>query len=253
MKVSVITAVFNRGSVVADAVASLYNQKFVNFEHIVVDGRSSDNTISAINSASDERTLIKSEPDDGVCDAFNKGVARCRGDIIGFLHSDDFFADDEVLLSISQAFESSQCDLAYGNLDYVSKDNPAKVIRHWRSGEFTPQSLGKGWMPPHPTVFVSRQFLEHIGGFNCSYKIACDYDHLIRCLTQPGVRVHYIPRTLVKMRVGGLSNGSIRHILSKSFEDYKIIKRHKIYLISPIFTLILKNISKISQFKKKKT
>lgn len=248
MKVSVITAVFNRGSVVADAVVSLYNQKFGNFEHIVVDGGSNDNTISAITSVSDERTLIKSEQDNGVCDAFNKGFSRCQGDVIGFLHSDDFFADDEALLSVQQAFESSQCDIAYGDLDYVSKEDPSRVIRHWRSGKFTPQSLRNGWMPPHPTVFISRQFLERIGGFDCSYKIACDYDHLVRCLTQPQVRVHYIPRTLVKMRVGGISNGSFRHILRKSFEDYKIIRRNKIYFISPILTLIMKNIRKIGQF-----
>lgn len=248
MKVSVITAVFNRGSVVADAVASLYNQKFGNFEHIVVDGGSSDNTISVITGASDERTLIKSEPDNGVCDAFNKGFSRCQGDVIGFLHSDDFFADDEVLLSVHQAFQSSQCDIAYGDLDYVSNQDPTRVIRHWRSGNFTSKSLGNGWMPPHPTVFISRQFLERIGGFDCSYKISCDYDHLVRCLTQTGVRVHYIPRTLVKMRVGGVSNGSVRHVLRKSFEDYKIIKKNKIYFISPISTLIKKNARKIHQF-----
>ncbi|TAF37769.1 MAG: glycosyltransferase, partial [Alphaproteobacteria bacterium] len=224
------------------------NQKFGDFEHIVVDGGSSDNTIFAIAGASDERTLIKSEPDNGVCDAFNKGISRCQGDVIGFLHSDDFFADDEVLLRVNQAFESSQCDIAYGDLDYVSKDDPDKVIRHWRSGEFTPQSLGRGWMPPHPTVFISRQFLKRVGGFDCSYKIACDYDHLIRCLTEPGVRVHYIQRTLVKMRVGGLSNGSFPRIFSKSCEDYRVIKKNKIYFWAPILTLILKNMRKISQF-----
>ena len=248
MKISIITATFNREAVIGHSVSSLYSQTYHDFEHLVVDGASTDNTLQLINAYTDDRTVMVSEPDNGVCDAFNKGLARASGDIVGFLHSDDFFADENALERVASTFKECGCDLVYGDLDYVSSSDPTKIIRHWRAGIFSRRALQLGWMPPHPTVFVTRELLNLIGQFDCRYKISCDYDFLVRCLTMNGIRAQYIQGTLVKMRLGGVSNGSLRRILLKSSEDFKIMKRHNLRLGSPLFTLLFKNFRKFSQF-----
>jgi glycosyltransferase len=248
MKISIITAAYNREAVIGDSVRSLYAQTFKEFEHLVVDGASVDNTLQVIKSESDDRTVAVSEPDKGVCDAFNKGLSRATGDIVGFLHSDDFFADENALDAVAGVFTDKECDLVFGDLDYVSSSDPSRVVRHWRAGVFSREALKYGWMPPHPTVFITRNLLKTIGQFDCNYKIACDYDFLMKCLTQEGIKVHYIPKTLVKMRLGGVSNGSFKRIFVKTLEDYQVIKRHKIGLFGAFPTLFLKNIRKVSQF-----
>jgi glycosyltransferase len=249
MRISIITAAFNREAVIGDAIRSLYAQTHREFEHVVVDGASTDNTLQIVSALSDNRTVAVSEPDQGVCDAFNKGLARASGEIVGFLHSDDFFADENVLALIANAFQQSNCDLVYGDLDYVSRSDPAKIVRHWRSGTFSQRALKFGWMPPHPTVFVTRDLLNRIGKFNCHYKISCDYDWLMKCLTEDGIKVSYIPKTLVKMRLGGVSNGSLRRIFIKSSEDFVILRRNNVGLLGSIIALVSKNIRKINQFR----
>ena len=253
MKISIITASYNREAFIGDSIRSLYVQTFQDFEHLVVDGASKDKTLEIVKSVSDSRTVAISEPDKGVCDAFNKGLSRATGDIIGFLHSDDFFADENTLQIVADTFADKQCDLVFGDLDYVSSADPGRVVRHWRAGVFSKEALEYGWMPPHPTVFITRNLLERIGSFDCKYKISCDYDFLLRCLTQDGLKVWYIPKTLVKMRLGGVSNGSVSRILAKTLEDYTVIKRHKIGRYGAMPTLFFKNIRKIPQFFNKET
>lgn len=248
MKISIITATYNREAVIGYAVSSLYSQTYHDFEHLVVDGGSTDNTVEFVNAHTDDRTVLVSEPDNGVCDAFNKGLARASGDIVGFLHSDDFFADENVLERVASTFKECECDLVYGDLDYVSSSDLTRIIRRWRAGRFSRGALKLGWMPPHPTVFVTRELLNRVGRFDCVYKISCDYDFLVRCLTMDGIRTQYIKSTLVKMRLGGVSNGSLRTIVLKSSEDLKIIKRHNLRFGLSLFTLLLKNFRKFSQF-----
>jgi glycosyltransferase len=249
MQISIITAAFNRGAVIGDAIGSLYAQTHCEFEHVVVDGASTDNTLQVITAISDSRTVAVSEPDQGVCDAFNKGLARATGEIVGFLHSDDFFADENVLALIASVFQKDKCDLVYGDLDYVSGTDPAKIVRHWRSGTFSQKALKFGWMPPHPTVFVTRDLLNRTGKFNCNYKISCDYDWLMKCLTKDRIKVSYIPKTLVKMRLGGISNGSFRRIIVKSFEDYMILRKNRLGVFWSMVAVVCKNARKLNQFR----
>ncbi|MBU3542215.1 glycosyltransferase [Polynucleobacter sp. MWH-Loch1C5] len=249
MKVSVITAVYNREKTIGDAIDSLYKQTYQNFEQIIVDGLSKDRTVEIIKYRSDLRTLIKSEEDRGIYDAFNKGLLRSTGDIIGFLHSDDFYSDEEILSEVVRAFQTSGCDLVYGDLDYVSEADTSKIIRNWISGGFEFKKLKYGWMPPHPTVFVRRELVKDIGLFDLNYRIAADYDYMLRCLKKRNIKVCYLPKKIMKMRVGGASNGSLRFIIKKSLEDYSIIKKNMIFLIFPLLTLVMKNFRKLNQFK----
>lgn len=248
MKISIITATFNRENTISQALSSLKSQSYKNYEHIVVDGLSKDKTLQIIKEQKDERTFIKSEQDRGIYDAFNKGLLRSTGDIIGFLHSDDFYPNSLILEKVLNAFKTYNCDLLFGNLEYVSQINHAKVIRQWHSGSFSIHKLKNGWMPPHPTVFFKRSLLEIHGLFDLNYHIAADYEYLIRYLKIEKLKVHYIPESLMTMRMGGTSNGSLRHAVKKSCEDYEIIKKYHLYSFSPFVTLMMKNLRKITQF-----
>jgi glycosyltransferase involved in cell wall biosynthesis len=245
MHISVVTAVYNRRETIGQAMRSLQSQSFEHYEHVVVDGGSTDGTIAAIQALADHRTKVESGPDTGIYDAINKGISRTTGDVIGLMHSDDFFASDRVLEKVVTAFEDPSVDGVYGDLQYVSASDPGRVIRHWRSGEFSPKLLRRGWMPPHPTLYLRRSVFERWGAYDTSYRIAADYDAMLRWLGHGQIKLAYIPDVLVKMRVGGESNRSIGRIVRKSREDYRAIRSNNIGGIS---TLAMKNISKIGQF-----
>lgn len=190
--------------------------------------------------------MLVSEPDQGIYDALNKGISKSRGDVIGFLHADDVFADEHVLTRVGEAFQNPAVQAVYGDLQYVRKGDVSKVIRHWKSGSFDARSLARGWMPPHPTLYVRRTVYEQLGGFDTRFRIAADYDFMLRLLTQPEIVTAYVPHVLVKMRVGGASNRSITNILRKSREDLQALRSNK---VGGLTTLFWKNISKIGQFR----
>jgi glycosyltransferase len=167
------------------------------------------------------------------------------GDVIGFLHADDLYATDTVLKTVAECFERQNVDSCYGDLVYVDKNNTNKTIRYWKSSPFDSKLLKKGWMPPHPTFFVKRTVYEKCGGFDATFKIAADYELMIRFLGKHGISTCYIPELLVKMRVGGASNRSISNVIRKSWEDYRIIRRHG---LGGLYTLLQKNLSKVPQF-----
>jgi len=245
LKITVITAVYNRVNTIAQALQSVEAQTYANTEHLVIDGASSDGTLQLLSSNLNSLVRLVSEPDQGIYDALNKGLALADGDIVGMMHSDDFYADNNVLESIAAAFEDPEIDAVYGDLDYVAKDNPGRIIRHWKSGEYSPSQLSRGWMPPHPTLYLRRSVIERWGGFDTQYCIAADYDAILRYFGQGRIRAAYIPRVLVKMRVGGESNRSLSRILLKTTEDYKALRRNG---VGGIRTLMLKNFGKLGQF-----
>jgi glycosyltransferase len=245
MKVSIITAVYNRASTVGMAVESLKAQTHGDFEHVVMDGGSTDGTVAILEGIADHRTVITSEPDGGIYDALNKGLARASGDIIGLLHSDDVLAHDEVLAGVARAFASGPVHAVYGDLDYVRRDDPARIVRRWRSGEFSSEKLRYGWMPPHPALFLRREVIDRFGGYDTSFRIAGDYDAILRYFSSDGFRAAYLPEVLVKMRLGGESNRSLGRILRKSREDYRAIRRNK---VGGLHTLAFKNLRKVGQF-----
>jgi glycosyltransferase involved in cell wall biosynthesis len=244
-RISVITAAFNAADTIADTLASIRAQREVDVEHIVIDGGSTDGTADLLRSSVDGIDVLVSEPDRGVYDALNKGLARATGDIVGFLHADDVYAADDVLSRIAGAFRDPAVNVVYGDLQYVRRDDPARVVRHWRAGGFRPGALHRGWMPPHPTLHVRRAHCERIGPFDLSYRIAADYDHMLRLFLDPETRPLYLPEVLVRMRTGGMSNRSVANVILKSREDMRAIRAHR---VGGLATLLGKNAGKLAQF-----
>ncbi len=245
MKISIVTAVLNRANYIADSLRSLGAQNYPCVDHVIIDGASTDGTLDILRDNRIANSLLVSEEDSGIYHALNKGLLLCTGDVIGLLHSDDFFADSTILSQVAFAFSDPSVDVVYGDLDYISKNDISKVVRRWRAGEFNINQLALGWMPPHPTLFVRRRFLEKIGFFDTRYKISADYDFILRCFLYPEINCIYIRRVMVKMRLGGESNQSFNKIFSKSKEDYKVLKIHN---VGGLFSIFCKNLRKIIQF-----
>ncbi|MCW4153847.1 glycosyltransferase [Halomonas sp. 18H] len=244
-KFSVITACFNSQATIGEAIATLKRQRWPHIEHVVIDGASKDDTVAVARQTLGEGDVLVSEPDRGIYDALNKGIDKARGEVVGFLHSDDLYAHDEVLAKVAACFEDPSVGAAYGDLQYVDAADTEQVIRHWTSGSFSHGKLKRGWMPPHPTFFMRRELYRELGGFDLGYRIAGDYDALLRYLASEKVEVAYLPEVLVKMRVGGASNGSLKQILRKSREDIAAMRNNG---INPFVALPCKNLSKLPQF-----
>jgi len=244
MKISIITAVYNREATVAEAIASVARQSYPGIEHLIIDGASSDGTLAAIEPFNRPTMRVVSEPDKGIYDALNKGLAMATGEIAGLVHSDDFLAHERVIEQVMAAFADPAVDAVYGDLDYVSAANPETVVRRWKAGAFSPAMLRRGWMPPHPALFVRRRLWEQHGMFDTRYRIAADYDAILRWFGSGTICAVYLPQVLVKMRTGGESNRSLGRIVLKSREDYRALRANG---IGGIVALAWKNLSKISQ------
>jgi glycosyltransferase len=246
MKVSIITATFNSQETIKTTLESVKNQTYSNIEHIIIDGKSSDDTIKIISEYQHISQII-SEKDNGIYFALNKGIEKATGDIIGFLHADDFFNDNKTIETIVSYFQNYKIEAIYGDLDYLSIDLK-KTVRHWHSEDFNINKLDKGWMPPHPTFYVKKSIYDKYGRFNTKYKISADYDLMIRFLKN-NITVKYIPQTIIKMRLGGESNKNLKNIYKKTKEDFEIIRKNQ---LNGLVTLFFKNISKVHQFFNKK-
>lgn len=250
IKITVITATWNCVSTIADCLDSIAGQTHPEVEHVVIDGASRDGTVDVLQARKHQLAVLVSEPDRGIYDALNKGISHARGDVVGFLHADDLYAHPDVLAHVAAAFEadSSICAV-YGDLQYVRKTNTAEVVRQWKSSPFTSQRLAWGWMPPHPTLYVRREWYDHIGGLDIRYRIAADYFSILQLFTQPNFKSTYLPEVLVKMRLGGASNRSLKAIICKSREDWNALRRAGVGAIGGVGALVWKNLSKIGQFK----
>jgi glycosyltransferase involved in cell wall biosynthesis len=243
--ISVVTAVRNRRAIVAQALDSVLSQSHPEIDPIVVDGASTDGTTEVLESYRNRLSVLVSEPDTGIYDALNKGLRLARGDVVGFLHADDLMAHGDVLSRIGAAFEDPRVDAVYGDLVYVRQDDTSKIVRYWKAGNYQAGALSRGWMPPHPTFYARREAYQRLGSFDTRYRIAADYDLMLRFLSADGFRVRYIPDVLVRMRTGGISNGSLRSIVRKSREDYLIARRNG---VGGLLTIARKNVSKVRQF-----
>jgi glycosyltransferase len=245
MKVSIITSVYNNNKTIKDAIESVINQTYKNMEYIIVDAGSNDGTIEIVKSYENKINQFISEKDKGIYDGLNKGIDLATGDVICFLHSDDLYASEDIITLVAKEFNNDLClDGVYGDLVYTPKNDTDKILRYWKSKYFDNSLLKQGWMPAHPTLFLKREVYEKYGNFDLDFKIAADYDFMLRVL-KSGIKVKYLPKVLYKMRVGGESNKSIKNIILKSKEDLKALKINK---VGGIFTLIIKNLSKIKQF-----
>lgn len=243
MKVSIITACYNSEKSILSALKSVEEQNYPDIEHIIVDGASTDDTLGIVQQFESTNISLVSEPDEGIYDALNKGIARSAGDVIGFLHSDDRFANSQSVSSLLAYIRKGQVGV-YSDLKYIGAET-GRTVRHWRAKQFQPHFLSRGWMPPHPTLFLNSQVYKELGGFDTSYTIAADYEFVLKLFARYGSSIGYLPKVEVLMATGGVSNRSFRNILLKMKEDARAMSNHD---ISPFRGLLMKNLTKIPQF-----
>jgi len=248
MKVTIITVTFNSEKFLEDCINSVINQQYANIEHIVIDGASTDGTLAIIEKYQDHITHWVSEKDDGMYDAINKGMRMATGDIIGTLNSDDTLSSPTVINEIVNAFEEQKVDSVYGDLVYVDPMNTQKIIRVWKGVEYKRSRYKMGWMPAHPTFYFKRKLLDQYGFYETHYFTAADYEFMARYLFYFRVSSYYIPKLIVRMRTGGMSNVSLAKRFRANRRDYLAMKRNRIPF--PFFVSLLKPLIKLHQYKK---
>lgn len=228
-RISLITVVRNGEATIADCMSSVFHQTIQPFEYIIIDGNSTDGTLEVIKKHSSPSVKVISEQDQGLYDAMNKGINIASGDVIGLLNSDDVFAEENVLQKVSELFcDNPGIDACYGDLCYVKCDDLTKTVRYWRSKPFQHGLFNNGWVPPHPTLYVRREVYEKYGGFDLSYHIAADFELMLRIMVTHNVRTAYLPKIMVKMRLGGASNKNFKSILKQNLEIRRALKSHNL-------------------------
>jgi len=216
MKISIITATYNSAATVRDTLESVLQQTHQDWELIIEDGLSKDDTLSIVREYEPlckGRMRIFSEKDNGIYDAMNRGIARATGEIIGILNSDDFYHDERVLADINRAMEEQPVDCIYGDLKYIQADNKTQVVRIWKSSQHENGAFLRGWHPAHPTFYARRNCYEKLGMFDTSFPISADFELMLRFLEVAGLRNRYIPRYFIKMRTGGESTRNLSNII----------------------------------------
>lgn len=245
-KITIITVVYNGEQTIGDTVASVLSQSHPLIEYIIVDGASSDRTLAVIKKNINSISKVISAPDRGIYDAMNKGIGLATGDIIGMLNSDDLYVNRHVISKIARIFEDPSVDACYTDLLYVDRTNTDKIIRYWKSKSYRDGLFEKGWVPPHPTFFVRRSIYEQFGNFDLQFKIAADYELMLRLIALGKIKAIYLPEVTIKMRMGGTTNRSLNNILKQNCEIYAAARKHGLQL-SPLFFL-LKLCEKLPQF-----
>lgn len=243
--ISIITVTYNSEESIMRTLDSIKSQTFQDFEYIIIDGKSSDKTISIINNHEITINKLVSEEDNGIYDALNKGVKESNGKYIGFLHSDDEFYSKDSLKSIADSLLESDSDIIYGDLKYVSKGPNPKVIRDWVSGAFKKYKLHLGWMPPHPTLYMKKSLYKKNGFFNTNLKISADYDLMTRNFIKQNLKITYLRKYIILMTLGGESNKNINNLYTALKEDIYSMRANKVFW--PL-AIIFKKLSKMKQF-----
>jgi glycosyltransferase involved in cell wall biosynthesis len=244
LTISIITVAYNSEKTIRDTLLSISRQSYPNVEHIIVDGGSKDSTMSIVKEFSHIHKVI-SEPDKGVYDAMNKGLRLATGDVIGFLNSDDMYTDNRALERIAQVFELKNTDSLYSDLEFF-EGHADNVVRVWNAGLIKRRRFLYGWMPPHPTFFVKKEVYQRFGVFDLAFKQSADYELMLRFLYLHGISSHYLQGISLKMRVGGLSNATLRNRWEANCEDR--FAWHKNALKPYFFTVLLKPLAKLEQF-----
>ncbi len=242
MKISIITATYNSKINISSCLQSAANQTYKFIEHIFIDGASTDKTLDIIKTYPTVTNYI-SEPDNGIYDALNKGINIANGDIIGFLHSDDQFYSTNIINDIVKLFQTSNADGVYGNLVFVNRED--KITRAWHSSPFYYKNIKYGWAPPHPTLFLKKEVYQKHGLFDTSFKIAGDYDFMLRVMLDKEIKLTYLPKVITKMRIGGASTGNFKQLITKSKEDIRALRKNGFHF--PQAVLVAKNLRKLPQ------
>jgi glycosyltransferase len=235
--ISIITACFRSERTVRDTLDSVNAQTYPNVEHIIVDGASTDRTLEIVSEHGKRVTQVLSEPDRGIFDAYNKGLKMARGEVVGILNSDDFYATPDALASVMVAFQDSSVDAVYADLVYVDKDDTRKVVRHWKSRPYRSGDFRRGFSPAHPTLFLRRSVYDRTGGFDPGYRFSGDYEYMLRAFHVHGVRSVHLPRILVRMRTGGATGGSLPFIRKQNLEILRALEAQGVRISRPTFFL----------------
>ncbi|MHA7971284.1 glycosyltransferase family 2 protein [Rhizobium sp. CAU 1783] len=225
-KLTLLTACYNSASTVADTLKSVNAQDYPEIEHIIIDGNSKDNTVEICRNVGTRITKIVSEPDKGIYDAYNKGLTFATGEIIGFINSDDYYASGNVASQVMKVFEDPAVDACHADLVYVNPQHTEQIERHWHSKPITRAALRSGFIPAHPTVFLRRSVYEKVGNFDLSYRLAADYEFLLRTFYTYNVQSVYVPEIWVRMRSGGATGGNMKSILRQNNEIRAAQEKH---------------------------
>jgi len=247
LTISVITVSYNSGGTIADTIESVAAQTHPRVEHIVVDGASTDGTLEVLKRYHGSLSKVVSEPDRGIYAAMNKGLVMATGDVVGTLNSDDVYADEAVLGLVANAFRDETVDVCYGDVFYVESRDLNRIVRQWKSEPYRAGLFERGWMPPHPAFFIRRRVLGRVGQFEAGYRFAADFDFMLRALHVQQLRSIYLPRELVKMRVGGETNSTVMNVLKGNVEAYKSCRKHGLG-VSPLF-IARKILRKLPQYR----
>jgi len=246
MKVSIITIAYNAAETIEETIRSVISQDYHDIEYILIDGASQDKTLEIAQQYVSGIAKIISEPDEGIYDAMNKGVRNATGDLIGILNADDVFAHREVISRVVETMKAGNTDACYADLKYVSRENPGKVVRYWKSGQYVKSAFLNGWMPPHPTFFLKKELYFKYGVYRTALRSSADYELMLRMLYKFDVKTSYLPEVVVHMKLGGQSNVSLRNRLRANNEDRLAWKLNE--LKPARLTFIKKPLGKISQF-----
>ena len=252
MKISIVTPCFNTEKTISDTLESILLQTYHDYEVLIIDGGSKDNTIEVVKRYEQKfngKLKWVSEKDNGLFDAMNKGIKMATGEIISLLNADDVYAHSNVLSEVNEAFKTFKTDGVYGDLTYVSENDTTKIIRYWRAGKFKRGKLYFGWTAPHLSLFLKKDVYEKFGYFNTEFRIAADYDIMLRFIAVNRISLTYLKDVLVKMRVGGVSNRGVKNLIQKTREDIRATRNNN---FGNIFTVVFKNFRKLNQFTIKK-
>ena len=248
MKISVITVMLNSEATLLDNIQSVNAQTHPDVEHVFIDGASTDRTVAIVKSNAQKPHILISEPDDGLYNAMNKGISLATGDVVAFLNTDDFYADNDILSKVSQIFKTQNVDAVYGDLVYVSSSDTNKIRRYWKSGSYQEGAFLKGWLPPHPTFMCKKEVYEKFGVFDTNLKISADYELMFRFIQRYKIKMASLPQVMVKMRTGGRSN-TFKGFIIANLEAFRAFRQNGY----PIHwrASLMKPLSKIPQYFRK--
>ena len=249
MKISIITVAYNAENTIEDTICSVLEQEYEDIQYIIIDGKSTDQTLEIIDRYKRHIHQVVSEPDQGIYDAMNKGISLADGDVIGILNADDVYENEKVISRVVEKMQENNADALYADLLYVHPKNLDKVKRKWISGLYKEGLFLKGWMPPHPTFFLKKEHYNSKGCYSTELKSAADYELMLRMIHKHNIQTVYLPEVIVKMRTGGESNVSLRNRWNANKEDRRAWKMNG--LKPKMFTTIRKPLSKVGQFFKK--
>lgn len=247
MKISIITVVYNNEKTIKDAMQSVLGQTYKNIEYVIIDGKSNDNTVNLINGYKEKLGYFISENDNGLYDAMNKGINASTGDVIGILNSDDLYQDSAVIADVMEQFNNDpHLDILYGDLVYVKSDDTNKVVRNWKSKTYYKRFFENANVPPHPSLFVRSKVYKEVGVFDLNYKLAADYELMLRLFKKHNFKSKYFNRLIIKMRLGGATNQSFTNIINQNKEILKAWKKNG--LRAPFYLMPLRIIKRLAQF-----